>query len=251
MPIDRKLWDNGLTRTWAPAWPCPRCRGSLALEKESFQHSFDSATDRYRANKDSDPTAYTGRFACLLKCSRSDCGEVCAVAGGFEVADDNQDYFEWCKPLSVSPPPPMILLPDGCPNSLKKETEAAYLLFWADNAACLNRIRNALELLLTDLKVARTYINDKNKRVAYSLHSRIEMLKKKRPKLAGICDRMMAVKHLGNAGSHSGEQVERKDVFDGFDILERVVHDMYSEHESELAKMVRQINKRKGPRRSK
>lgn len=62
---------------------------------------------------------------------------------------------------------------------------------------------------------------------------------------------MVAVKHLGNAGSHAGEKVARKDVFDGFDILERVLNDMYTDHETELAKMVAQINKRKGPRKKK
>ena len=31
---------------------------------------------------------------------------------------------------------------------------------------------------------------------------------------------------------------------------ERVLHDMYSAHEGELARMVAQINKRRGPRRA-
>ena len=33
----------------------------------------------------------------------------------------------------------------------------------------------------------------------------------------------MAVKHLGNAGSHPGLKVEARDVFDGFDILEKIL----------------------------
>jgi Domain of unknown function (DUF4145) len=81
------------------------------------------------------------------------------------------------------------------------------------------------------------------------LHERIEKLEQDKPKLKQICHRMMAVKHLGNAGSHPGVEVDAKDVFDGFDILERVLFDMYSGNESELAKTVAQINKRKGPRK--
>ncbi|QEH36352.1 hypothetical protein OJF2_49130 [Aquisphaera giovannonii] len=61
----------------------------------------------------------------------------------------------------------------------------------------------------------------------------------------------MAVKNLGNAGSHPGDKVTHDDVFDGFDILERVLEDMYSEHPGELAKAVKEINRRKGPRKSK
>jgi hypothetical protein len=143
----------------------------------------------------------------------------------------------------------MIVIPNDCPKEIKQEVTAAFALFWNDNSACLNRIRNALELILTDLKVPRTKITSKNKRVRYSLHERIEILEGKKPKLKDICDRMMAVKHLGNAGSHPGDKVERKDVFDGFDILERVLRDMYSTTEGALTKMVRQINKRRGPRK--
>jgi hypothetical protein len=36
---------------------------------------------------------------------------------------------------------------------------------------------------------------------------------------------------------------------DGFDILERVLHGKYSALEGVLARMVAQINKRRGPRR--
>ncbi|HEX3148647.1 MAG TPA: DUF4145 domain-containing protein [Gemmataceae bacterium] len=81
-------------------------------------------------------------------------------------------------------------------------------------------------------------------------HQRIELLEKKRPNMKEICEKMMGLPHLGNAGSHSGEKVDRKDVIDGFDILERVLHDKYSTHDGELAKMVAQINKRKGPRKA-
>ena len=58
-----------------------------------------------------------------------------------------------------------------------------------------------------------------------------------------------AVKHLGNAGSHPGIKVTDDDVFDGFDILERVLQDMYSDDSSELSRTVTQINMKKGPRK--
>ncbi len=114
---------------------------------------------------------------------------------------------------------------------------AAFSLYWIDLAACLNRIRNALELVLDDLKVPKSTLDKvKKKRNRLNLHHRIEKLKSDRPKLKDICDWMMAVKHLGNAGSHPGVPVFADDVFDGFDILERVLKDMYSEHPGEFAR---------------
>jgi hypothetical protein len=67
--------------------------------------------------------------------------------------------------------------------------------------------------------------------------------------LSDLCGRMLAVKHLGNAGSRPG-QVGRKDVFDALDILEYVLLEKFANPQSELAKMVRQIDKRKGPRKA-
>jgi hypothetical protein len=81
-----------------------------------------------------------------------------------------------------------------------------------------------------------------------TLHKRIENLQATRPKLKELCDQMMAVKHLGNAGSHPGIQVRDTDVFDALDILERILQDTYSGHPGQLARAVKQINKRKGPR---
>jgi hypothetical protein len=58
------------------------------------------------------------------------------------------------------------------------------------------------------------------------------------------------VKHLGNPGGHPGKVVT-KEMFDGLDILERILQDIYSKSESRLARVVKVINKPKGPRRAK
>jgi hypothetical protein len=81
-----------------------------------------------------------------------------------------------------------------------------------------------------------------------ALDGRIKILRNKRASLADLCDRLLAVKHLGNAGSHPGD-VHEEDVFDGLDILEHVLNETYGKHASVLARMVNQINARKGPRK--
>lgn len=156
----------------------------------------------------------------------------------------------------IWPSLPIIQIPPTCDKGISEELRCAFDVFWIDAAACLNHIRQATELILTMLKVPRTTLATRRpgatsaRRVDLSLHSRIDKLKSARPKLADLCERLMAVKHLGNAGSHPGE-VTREDVFDGFDIMERILDDLYSNNDSNLAKIVREINSRKKPRKKK
>jgi hypothetical protein len=222
------------------------------MVKGSFHTARDATTIRNWDDPDFSFEFATGCFVCLLTCGKTGCGESCAVSGSYVTTEGSDErgfgmYATGC-PTSITPPPPMILIPRACPESVRSEIVAAFSLYWNDLAASLNRIRNALELVLSDLGVPGSTLS-KNKRVRLPLHQRIEGLAAKRPRLKDICERMMAVKHLGNAGSHPGIKVMADDVFDGFDILERVLQDMYSEHPRELTRTVRQINKRKGPRK--
>jgi hypothetical protein len=253
MPIDRSMWKwNTVTFDDAPQWPCPTCNmPSLVVVKDSYQTIMDRATYCI-PDHEFDPESVTGRFVCLLCCTR--CHESCAVSGNFTNSRDPFDGSEiqHGTPRMVTPSPPLIAIPAACPKAVGAEVTGAFSLYWIDLAACLNRIRNALELVLDDLKVPRfTLDKAKKKKNRLSPHHRIEKLEKQRPRLKLICERMMAVKHLGNAGSHPGGSVSADDVFDGFDILEKVLEDMYSKQSGELARAVKQINQRRGPRKPK
>lgn len=270
MPIDRKLWQAEISADHVPNWPCPGCgAASLTMVKDSFHTIIDGNTSRHRDDPDFEHEFTTGRFVCLLECSKPRCQESCAVSGNHDITQGGEygeHLYATGRPKSINPPPPLIQIPRACPEAIRAEVVAAFSLFWSDYASCLNRIRNALELVLTDLGVSRGIMAakkpkpgspppapgappPKKKLTRLSLHQRIERLAKDKPRLKDICERMMAVKHLGNAGSHPGVNVEADDVFDGFNILERVLQDMYSEHPGELARVVKQINQRKGPRK--
>lgn len=254
MPINRMLWKYRiLSEDSVPDWPCPSCgMPTLQIVPGSFRTILDRKS-RFLPDHEYHPMAMTGRFICLLECSK--CAETCSVSGNY---DTDQDYdvvdgeptacpFERGHPRSITPPPPMIQIPKECPKEIRREIVAAFALFWADNSSSLNRIRIAIELLLTELGVRRQSAKQ-GKRTRLSLDSRIQILRSEKTQLSDLCDRLLAVKHLGNAGSHPGD-VKEEDVFDGFDILERVLHDIYSDIESILSKMVREINRRKGPRK--
>lgn len=252
MPVDRDLWQSGFSKTGQPRWPCPACNtGTLLLRKDTLHCAPTAETLRDESFNGFDSHSYSGRFSCIFECSRGECREPVAVAGGFGLQSSHLEsgkLEEECLPASFHPAPDMIHLPKRCPEDIVKEARAAFALFWCDHASSLNRVRNAIELLLTAMGVKRHGRRSSGGRTRLSLDSRISVLRAARPSLGDLCDRLLAVKHLGNAGSHPND-VERKDVFDGLDILEYVLAERYDNPQGRLGKMVREINRRKGPRR--
>ena len=99
-------------------------------------------------------------------------------------------------PRRSTPAPPMIQIPKLCPKPVRQEIEAAFSLFWVDYAASLNRIRNVIEIILTEMGVKR-FGRKGGKRTRLSLDSRIQALQSKKPAASELCDRLLAVKHLG------------------------------------------------------
>lgn len=57
---------------------------------------------------------------------------------------------------------------------------------------------------------------------------------------------LLALKWIGNAGSHS-QDIQPEDIFDGIELLEKIVEKLYSDNEKELAAKVKEINKKKSP----
>lgn len=140
-------------------------------------------------------------------------------------------------------------IPDRCPNEVRERIEEAARLIWADPASAANRLRSAIEELLTAQKVPRTRLVAKKggaqgrSRRRLTAHDRIELLKVKEP---GAADLLEAVKWIGNSGSHeSGMRVG--DVLDGVALMEHALHELYDNRGKELAKMAKKINARKGP----
>lgn len=252
MAIDRVLWQSPILLDHVPNWPCPHCNvASLIMEKDSFRTVFDGTTHRNWGDQYFESSFATGRFVCLLSCTKTGCKESCAVAGNFhtgETGEYGQELYSIGQPTAIAPPLHMIRIPQSCPDNIRGELLAAFALFWLDHASSLNRIRNAVELLLTAVGVKRKVIKTNGKFGILSLDARIKLLRSKNANMTDMCDRLLAVKHLGNTGSHPGS-VHIDDVFDGFDILEQVLDDTYSKQVSVLAKMVKQINQREGPRK--
>ena len=106
---------------------------------------------------------------------------------------------------------------------------AASALLWVDPGAAANRLRFAIEELLT-AEGMRRFVNRDHKRVRLSTHMRIQEFKK----YAGSAgDALEAVKWIGNSGSHDDE-LTATDVLDGVDLLRHALRSLYDKEDERV-----------------
>jgi hypothetical protein len=190
-------------------------------------------------------------FRGYFNCKR--CGEVVSASGKTVVseslhAEEQGELEKFYVVSALLPGPPLFLVPPQTPGDISAELRRAWSLFWVDTAACANRIRSCIELVLTSQGIKRSTLNAKGKMHRLTLHARIELYKRKN---AALAEAMMAVKWIGNAGSHPAELLSQGDVFDGLDLMEHVLIEVYERRTKNLIRLGRDIIRRRGkPKKS-
>lgn len=252
MPVDRKLFTQSFTDQRLPNWRCPLCGGGhLRLVADSFHYSSDASTEQHKNEEWFDYDDFFYRFVALAKCDNDKCKESASVSGHGALHEDpdlvqhRMHYTALFAPSSVRPSPSLIAIPQACPTPVADQVRKADVAQWGDFDAALMHLRTAVERLLDDQSVVTMRTTPKG-RSYLSLHERIEFFRAQRPTEA---DALLAAKWLGNAGAHN-EEVTRGDVFDMYDILERVLDQIYG-NASAVQNLITLINSAKGPLRPK
>lgn len=200
-----------------------------------------------------EPDCIVQRFVQLLQCNSSACEEVISISGNIEVeyvqgldhkGNHFEDYRDRYVPIMMSPPPMPILLPDNVPSDIFKSISDAAALLWLSEESSANKIRTAIEHLLTYKGTIKTKIV-RGKRKRLTLHERIEIFRQADYENGDI---LLATKWIGNAGSHTGA-LARSDLLDAFDMLELVFENLFGNTKQKLLKKVRQVNKDRGVRK--
>ncbi|MGH9752654.1 MAG: DUF4145 domain-containing protein [Blastocatellia bacterium] len=231
-------------------WPCPTCHlATLELSSQTLKRVETRKSKLRHKDPRWDRDWEESQFSCFLVCKT--CQETVVVAGEVKVEagpDDEEPYSVIYEdryiPRFVSPAPRIINIPKTAPPEIQKELQKSFQLYWLDVESCANRIRSCIEALLDYQRVKKTVINKKGKRVKLSLHNRIEEFKKKSSALANLS---MAIKWLGNAGSHTSA-ITRNDIQDACKMMEHLLAEIYDPPAKNLAKMAKQINRSKRPR---
>jgi hypothetical protein len=166
---------------------------------------------------------------------------------GFDArADGRTQEFELYRLRFALPALKIILPPVGTPNPVTKAIDGAAAIIWADASAAANRLRFAIDELLTAYGMPR-YRNADGKRLSIPTDIRIKEFRSDEP---GAADTLEAVKWVGNQGSHEAG-LSATDVLDGADLLSHALKTLYDRSDEEMQRRIRAVNKRRGLRRSK
>jgi Domain of unknown function (DUF4145) len=249
MAIAGGLWK--VTFKIIPSWPCPSCQNSvIVLQKDSIHRLQTRRSITHQAEVHSEPTEIEERFSALMQCQNECCGQVVSIGGNVIHEEDHNDDLQilnWSvvfEPKLLLPAPKIFPIFDSCPDAVKIELERTFGLFWFDTGASANGLRSAIEALLNDLKIARTLINKKRKRDKLTLHARIQKLAIKNCEAAEL---LMAIKWLGNTGSHLADSaIPRDELLKGIDLFHGVIEMIYEKRAARLMKIAKTITKRKG-----
>lgn len=253
--MDRAQFLLPFTLQHLPHLPCPKCQvGQLTIDAKNFLQSETAASKKDREHDAWEPDWIHYVFSCVFDCSRKDCGNVvsCSGAGGVKIygyvdeendwVQDVEDYF---YPRYFHPSLVLMDIPKKCPVSVGEHLRESFALFFSSPSAALNAARSAVESLLTELGVKR-FEGGKGKRRSISLHRRIQLLPAKHKEVTEL---LLAVKWLGNAGSHDSDEIDQGDVRVAYDLLEHVLSELFEGKGKKLKAIAKKVNAKKGPLR--
>ena len=252
--MDRKALKRPFTKDRSPDWICPTCgKGVLRIKDNTF-HSEEIAHSRDHNHDFWEPEWIEYVYSCLLVCTNDKCAEVVASSGtgsvDWSVQEDihgvpEQVYGDFFKPKYFAPSLRIINTPKECPEEVAEPIEESFRLVFSSPSSAANSIRVAVEQLLTDLKINRFDLV-KGKRRYISLHQRIALIPQKYEE---IKDLILAIKWLGNAGSHSRSAISFDDVMDAYEFLDHILQEVYVQKARKLKAKAKVVNKKKGPKK--
>jgi len=226
-------------------WPCPACgQLTLQIKKETLHQALTYESRQIWKEEWSQPDMLSGVFSCMAECYRPQCGEVVVCSGTSGNEEDWDDtginYYHVYTPVNFVPPLNPFIINKKCSDEISEPLVASFAVYLAQPGSAANLIRITVERLLTAIGVPE--LNEKGKRIV--LHDRLE--KHLPGNYADYAGPLMAIKFLGNAGSHTYDEVKISDIEDAFEIMEYVVSDIFSERKESIEVLTKRLNDRFG-----
>jgi len=251
MAIDRRLWSAGLRKAYAPRWPCPSCsNGTLRLIPDSLRWRETAESQRRHTDEDFDFYDIDYAFSGSLECGR--CCQIisCCGRGGEEPDSFQNEHGDWEQeyetvfyPRFFYPSLQLSSPPQRCPRPVREQLYKSFAVFFCDLSAAANHLRQCVEEILTHAGIDT---RDAKGGGFIPLNGRIKIYEGRDLDNA---ERISALKWIGNCGSHPEDDLNKRDLFDAYDILEILLEDLYVGHNRNVRSIVAQINAAKGPRR--
>lgn len=230
----RPVWETSHFSDYKPfGWSCGKCCiGQLRA-------NVDKKMLKERQSK---------RFVCQMRCTEPACDEVYYVIGkwgkfdklGAELSIERtgNDFQRWFFPTAFEPTLVFFSCETTTPDVIKDSLNEAFKLYWISYSACVNAIRKVLERLMDHHSIKGSTLDQQLKN--FGLQHPL------------ITNKMLAIKLLGNVGSHQN-YIERSDALDGFELLAAVLSELFPDKSKavKLDQMADQINTTKKPRSKK
>lgn len=222
-------------------WPCPTCgQLTLQIKKETLHQALTYESRQIWKEEWSQPDMLSGVFSCMAECYRPQCGEVVICSGTSGNEEDWDDtglnYYPVYTPVNFVPPLNPFIINEKCPDEISEPLVASFSVYLSQPGSAANLIRITVERLLTAIGVPEQ--NDKGRRIV--LHERLERhLPGNYSDYAGP---LMAIKFLGNAGSHTYDEVKISDIEDAFEIMEYVVTDIFSGRKESIEVVIKRLS---------
>ncbi|EPC3806861.1 DUF4145 domain-containing protein [Enterobacter ludwigii] len=184
-------------------------------------------------------------FVCLLFCERTRCPAVVAVSGTGVLPDSDRVRSAaeditgniLYRAASFTPALPAFAIPAECPDEVTLPLRQSFSLFISAPGSAATAIRITLEALMKALNISGT-----------KLHTRLEKLRDE-AEYAEHMDALMALKWLGNAGSHELDRVSSQDIEDAYQIIESVLDKIFAGSKESLATLIARMTRVFGPQK--
>lgn len=230
-------------------WPrpaCPSCEeGHVAFGEPSTDE--DGASRQARSHEHWEPDWISGTFVSTGRCENPHCRQAVTAAGRYSVGESKSARYEWpqhnafYKVDYFSPALRLISLPEDVPTSVDEAVERASRVLFADPGLAATALRASVERFLTHVGVP----SERSNGGFISLDDRLKEWRK----TAGSdrpADLFLAVKWIGNRGTHEVGNLSVDDVIDGAEFIDEALHVLFTA--PELDARARVVSERKGRR---
>lgn len=255
MSIDVALSRLAETIESDQPWPrpaCPSCQtGYIRFTKPDEDEDYSSAS--LHDHPGFDPDWITGTFVVRGQCENPDCQQAMHGAGDYRVdysrhsIDDEYqgiDYSAYYTIKSLHPPTLIMPIPKSAPEVVREGVLRASRVLFADPGLAATALRTTVELFLTSQGVSAT----RPKGGFRPVDERIVEWRDGAPSRLPIADLLVAVKWLGNAGTHEDSHLTTTDVLDGARMLDEAFHRLFTG--PDIDTYAQAVNAVKGPFRA-
>lgn len=243
MAIDRDLWREEWSNSDYPSLPCPSCNSPLNYVDDSLDIRISAHNAELVSVTDLDEALAC--FCAWFLCGHKKCGEHVCVSGDvryeYAYGESGETITKHIlRPLFFQPAPPVIICPGEVPDPIRATLIRSFGLLWADRGTCAGCLRSVLEFILVDWGFP-----PESKNGGYVPLDRRIRLWRERYSAESVSQRLMAIKWLGNVGIHDAE-LSQKRLFDAYEILERLLCQLYPADERHLDQLADEIVRSKG-----